>query len=30
MYFVSVTKVNCFTKYDEGTLPELDYQILNL
>ena len=29
MFHVSITKVNCFTKYDEGTLPELDYHILN-
>tara|TARA_B100000424_G_scaffold57824_1_gene41870 strand:- start:5894 stop:7297 length:1404 start_codon:yes stop_codon:yes gene_type:complete len=29
MYFVSITRVNCFTQYDEGTLPELDYQVLN-
>lgn len=27
--FISITKVNCFTKYDQGTIPELDYQLLN-
>jgi len=26
--FVSVTHVNCFTNYDENTIPELDKQIL--
>ena len=27
-YSLSITKVNCFTKYDEGTIPELDSHIL--
>lgn len=26
--YVRITQVNCFTKYDENTLPELDKQIL--
>ena len=27
-YSLSITKVNCFIKYDEGTIPELDSHIL--
>ena len=26
--FVTITHVNCFTNYDENTIPELDRQIL--
>ena len=29
-YSLSITKVNCFTKYDEGTIPELDSHITHL
>ena len=28
-HFISVTHVNCFTNYDENTIPELDAHILN-
>ena len=27
--FITVTQVNCFTRYDENTIPELDRDILN-
>jgi hypothetical protein len=27
--FISITRVNCFTDYDENTIPELDAYILN-
>lgn len=28
-HFVSVSRINCFTKYDENTIPELDAHVLN-
>ena len=30
IYSVSIKKVNCFKKFDNGTIPELDEQILNI
>ena len=24
-----ITKINCFTKYDQGTIPELDNELLH-
>ena len=26
---LKITNINCFTKYDQNTIPELDSQILN-
>ena len=28
-HYISITRVNCFTNYDENTIPELDAYILN-
>lgn len=27
--FIEITKVNCFTKFDQNTIPELDRYILS-
>jgi len=27
-HFLCITHVNCFTKYDENTIPELDKHVL--
>ena len=27
--YIVITKINCFIKYDQGTIPELDEYILN-
>lgn len=29
-HYISVTRVNCFTNYDEHTIPELDAHILHI
>lgn len=29
-YFLTITQVNCFTNYDENTIPELDKHILDI
>ena len=29
IFYLEITKINCFTKYDQGCIPELEKNILS-